>query len=38
MSLGDRVAVLDRGVVRQIGRPQELYNPPGDRFVAGYLG
>ena len=38
MTLGDRVAVLDAGRVRQVGRPQALYDHPRDRFVAGFIG
>jgi ABC-type sugar transport system ATPase subunit len=38
MALGDRVVVLDQGLVRQVGRPRELYQRPADRFVAGFLG
>jgi multiple sugar transport system ATP-binding protein len=38
MSLGERVVVLDRGGVRQVDRPQVLYDRPSDRFVAGFLG
>jgi multiple sugar transport system ATP-binding protein len=38
MALGERVAVLDQGVVRQVDRPQALYDRPCDRFVAGFLG
>jgi len=38
MTLADRVAVLDRGVVQQIGPPQELYDRPGNLFVAKFLG
>ncbi len=38
MTLGDRVVVLDRGRVQQIGPPQELYDRPANRFVAGFLG
>jgi ABC-type sugar transport system ATPase subunit len=38
MALGDRVVVLDWGVVRQTGRPLELYERPADRFVAGFFG
>jgi multiple sugar transport system ATP-binding protein len=36
--LGDRIAVMERGVVRQIGTPQEVYDDPADTFVAGFLG
>ena len=38
MALGERVVVLDQGVVRQADRPQALYDRPTDRFVAGFLG
>jgi multiple sugar transport system ATP-binding protein len=37
-TLGDRIAVMDAGRVRQVGTPDELYNRPRDRFVAGFLG
>lgn len=38
MALGDRIVVLRNGVARQIGRPQEVFERPADRFVAGFLG
>ncbi len=38
MTLGDRVAVLDRGVLQQIGTPRELYEAPANLFVAGFIG
>lgn len=38
MTLGDRVAVLNGGVVQQIGTPQELYRRPANLFVAGFIG
>jgi multiple sugar transport system ATP-binding protein len=38
LALGDRVAVLDRGVIQQVDRPDELYDRPANRFVAGFLG
>ncbi|WP_435829727.1 ABC transporter ATP-binding protein [Micromonospora costi] len=38
MTLGDRVAVLDGGRVRQVGPPQQVYDEPADTFVAGFLG
>jgi ABC-type sugar transport system ATPase subunit len=38
MTLGDRVAVLDRGVLQQIGTPPELYDRPANVFVAGFIG
>jgi multiple sugar transport system ATP-binding protein len=38
MTLGDRVAVLRRGEVQQVGSPRELYNNPANLFVAGFIG
>ncbi len=38
MTLADRVVVLDRGVVRQVDRPQAIYDRPGHRMVAGFFG
>ncbi|WP_198590380.1 ABC transporter ATP-binding protein [Paracoccus zhejiangensis] len=37
-STSDRMAVLDKGVIQQIGRPQELYDHPANLFVARFLG
>ena len=34
----DRMAVLDKGVIQQIGTPQQLYDHPENAFVAGFLG
>ncbi|MDR5683599.1 MAG: ABC transporter ATP-binding protein [Armatimonadota bacterium] len=38
MGLGDRIAVMEQGRVRQIGTPQEVYDNPADTFVATFLG
>jgi multiple sugar transport system ATP-binding protein len=38
MSMGDRVAVLNEGVIHQIGTPQDVYANPTDLFVAGFIG
>ena len=38
LSLGDRVAVLDRGRLQQYGPPEEVYDRPANRFVAGFVG
>src|ERR1700687_6143875 len=35
---GDRVVVMRDGWVRRVGEPLELYNPPANRFVAGFIG
>ena len=38
MGLGDRIAVMNAGQVRQVGEPQEIYDDPADTFVATFLG
>jgi multiple sugar transport system ATP-binding protein len=38
MTLGDRIAVFNRGIVEQLGPPMELYNRPANEFVAGFIG
>jgi multiple sugar transport system ATP-binding protein len=38
MGLGDRIAVMRAGIVRQIGTPKEIYHEPADTFVAGFVG
>ncbi len=38
MTMGTRVAVLDRGLLQQVGPPRELYDAPRNRFVAGFIG
>lgn len=38
MTLADRMAVMDKGIVRQVGRPAEIYEHPASRFVAGFIG
>jgi len=37
-ALADRIAIMEKGVCRQIGSPQEVYNHPANQFVAGFLG
>jgi multiple sugar transport system ATP-binding protein len=38
MTLGDRIVVLDRGYVQQIGTPMRLYERPKNIFVAAFIG
>ncbi|MBW3596573.1 MAG: ABC transporter ATP-binding protein [Planctomycetes bacterium] len=38
LTLGDRIVVMDRGEVQQIGAPEEVYDRPRNRFVAGFIG
>ena len=38
MTLGDRVAVMDKGRIMQVGTPLDLYMNPANAFVAGFIG
>ena len=38
MGMGDRIAVMDHGKIRQLGQPEEVYHHPADVFVARFLG
>ena len=38
MTLADRIAILDRGEIHQLGTAEELYQRPASRFVAGFVG
>jgi ABC-type Fe3+/spermidine/putrescine transport system ATPase subunit len=38
LSMGQRIAILDRGEIAQVGRPDECYRRPRTRFVAHFLG
>lgn len=38
MTMADRIAVMSQGKVLQIGRPEEVYETPADRFVADFIG
>lgn len=38
MSMADRLAVLDQGVIQQVGTPAEIYDAPANRFVATFIG
>ncbi len=38
MTLSDRIAVMDKGEVKQIGSPTAIYEHPNSRFVAGFIG
>ena len=35
MTLADRIAILDRGAIQQLGTPEDLYERPATKFVAG---
>ena len=36
--MGDRIAVMNDGVLEQVGTPEELYERPANRFVGGFIG
>jgi multiple sugar transport system ATP-binding protein len=38
MGMGDRIAVMEQGRIRQVGTPHEIYDEPADTFVATFLG
>ena len=38
MTMGDRIAILNDGVLQQVGTPLECYHTPNNRFVAGFIG
>ena len=38
MTLGDRIVVMDRGIIQQIDTPQRVYDNPANLFVAGFIG
>jgi sn-glycerol 3-phosphate transport system ATP-binding protein/multiple sugar transport system ATP-binding protein len=38
MTLADRIVILDRGVIQQVGTPNEVFNRPRNLFVAGFIG
>ncbi len=38
MTMGQRIAVMSDGLLQQVGTPQDLYDSPKNRFVAGFMG
>jgi ABC-type sugar transport system ATPase subunit len=38
MTLADKIVVLDKGRISQVGTPLELYNSPANKFVASFIG
>lgn len=38
MTMSDRVFVINRGVVQQVGSPMEIYRRPGNQFIADFVG
>ena len=38
LTMGDRIVVLDKGVIQQVDTPDNIYNNPQNMFVAGFIG
>ena len=38
MTMGDRIVVMNGGLIQQVGTPEEIYNEPANRYVAGFIG
>ncbi len=38
LSISDRIAVMNLGIVEQVGKPWEVYHSPANKFVAGFIG
>jgi multiple sugar transport system ATP-binding protein len=38
MSMADRIAIMDHGLIQQVGTPLEVYSKPSNTFVAGFIG
>jgi multiple sugar transport system ATP-binding protein len=38
MTMSDRIVILNGGKLQQVGTPEEVYNEPANRFVAGFIG
>jgi spermidine/putrescine transport system ATP-binding protein len=38
LTMSDRIAVMDEGVLQQVGSPEEIYEQPANAFVAGFIG
>lgn len=38
LNMSDRIAIMEKGVIKQIGSPSEVYNNPKDLFVANFVG
>jgi multiple sugar transport system ATP-binding protein len=38
MSMGDRIVIMNKGVVQQVGTPHQIYSRPNNLFVANFIG
>lgn len=38
LNMSDRIAVMNKGIIEQVGTPEEIYEKPKTKFVAGFIG
>lgn len=38
MTMADRIVIMDKGIIQQVGTPREVYTSPANLFVAGFIG
>src|SRR5438132_13939838 len=38
MTMADRIAIMNKGVLQQLGSPERIYSQPSNTFVAGFIG
>ncbi|HEY8812822.1 MAG TPA: sn-glycerol-3-phosphate ABC transporter ATP-binding protein UgpC [Candidatus Dormibacteraeota bacterium] len=38
MTMGDRIAIMNAGILQQVGTPDDIYDHPANLFVAGFIG
>lgn len=38
MTMADRIVIMEKGLIQQVGSPREVYNSPRNKFVAGFIG
>ncbi len=38
MTLADRIVIMDKGIIQQLGTPDQIYSDPANTFVAGFIG
>jgi multiple sugar transport system ATP-binding protein len=38
MTMADKIVIMDKGIIQQVGTPEEVYNYPANKFVGGFIG
>ncbi len=38
LTMGDKIAIIEKGVIQQVGKPEDIYNYPANTFVGGFIG